>query len=267
MAPVADKAMDHAAREADFAAALLDPALPMPAGLTTARGVPDAARFAVYRNNVAVGLIKALEARFPVVERLVGADFFKAMARAYIQAEKPASPLIFAYGDGFADFIAGFEPARGVPYLADVARLEAAWTRAYHAADVAPLGIGALAEVDPQALTGLRLAPHPAAALVRSAHPAGSLWQAHQGGTIAPLASRSAETVLVARPDLEVTVTVLPARDAPFAAALLSGATLGDAAEAALGADARFDFGPALVGLLSRGAFAALNTSNGAIHD
>lgn len=259
--------MTDAARQTAFAAALLDPALPMPAGLTTARGVPDGARFAVYRNNVAVGLIRALEARFPVVEKLVGADFFKAMARVYIQAERPSSPLIFAYGDGFAEFIAGFAPAAGVLYLADVARLEAAWTRAYHAADIVPLDIAALASVAPDGLARLRLRPHPAVALVRSTFPVGSIWQAHQGDAVTAPATRAAETVLVARPDLAVTVTVLPARDAAFAAALLGSTPIGAAAQTALGADASFDFGSAIVGLFALGSFAAFIPSTGASHD
>ena len=37
-------------------------------------GAPDARRFAVYRNNVAVGLIGALEARYPVSRRIAGDD-------------------------------------------------------------------------------------------------------------------------------------------------------------------------------------------------
>ena len=76
--------MDLAATQDAFAAALLDPALPVPAGVTSARGKADAKRFAVYRNNVAVGLTRALASRFPVVERLVGEEFFAGMARAYI---------------------------------------------------------------------------------------------------------------------------------------------------------------------------------------
>ena len=260
-------AMDHVMREAAFAAALLDPVLPMPDGITTARGRPDALRFAVYRNNVAVGLIRALEARFPVVEKLVGPDFFKVMARAFVRVEQPSTPLIFAYGDGFADFIAGFEPAGSVPYLADVARLEALWTRAYHAADERSLDIAALAAVAPEELASLRLVAHPAAALVRSHFAIGSIWQAHQGETVGTPASAAAETVLIARPDLAVTVTVLPAEDAAFAAALLAGETVGDAAQTALETDPAFDFGPAMVGLFALGAFTALNISDGASDD
>ena len=108
-----------------------------------------------------------------------------------------------------------------MPYLADVARLEAAWTRAYHAADAAPLTVADLAAIPADELGAARLSRHPAAELVRSAHPVGSIWAAHQsrdGGAAAR--SGPAETVLVTRPAMDVSVHVLPARDAPFAAAL-----------------------------------------------
>src|SRR5262245_12312033 len=113
-----------------FAAALTDPAAPTPAGLTTARGAPDPKRFAVYRNNVIAGLGKALESRFPVTVSLVGEEFFRGMARAFIETNRPRSPVIAEYGDELPGFIEGFAAAASVPYLADLARLEALWSRA-----------------------------------------------------------------------------------------------------------------------------------------
>ncbi len=227
----------------------------MPTGLTGARGTADAARFAVYRNNVHVGLTRALAQRFTVTERLVGAEFFAGMARAYVSECKPASPLLMHYGDDFPDFIAGFAPAATLPYLADLARLEAAWTRAYHAADAAPLTLQRLVGLAPNELAGVTLRPHPSATLLRSAHPVGAIWAAHQGATVTSVESWDAEAVLVVRPDMAVSVHVLPPGDGPFAARLLAGHTLGAAAEAALAADPGFDFGTALVGLLTLGAF------------
>lgn len=252
--------MGHAATEAAFAAAILDPALPPPAGLTTARGAPDEKRFAVYRNNVAVGLRKALAARFRVVERLVGEEFFALMARAYIARTRPASPLLFAYGDDFAGFVEGYGPAAAVPYLADVARIEAAVTRAYHAEDAAPLGIAQLAALPPAMLGDARLAPHPAATLVRSRFAVGSIWQAHQGEAVAPFSAKGGETVFVVRPGFDVGVHILPERDSAFAAALLDGMALGEAAAQALAADGSFNFGAALLGLTGLGAFAGTVT-------
>lgn len=244
--------------QAAFAAALSDPLGPPPAGLTTARGLADPKRFAVYRNNVLAGLIGVLEQRFPVVRRLVGDDFFRGMARAFVAARLPGTPVMSEYGDALPAFIAAFEPAASVPYLADVARLEAAWTRAYHAADAEPLDVAALSRVGADALAGLRLLRHPAASLLRSDWPVGSIWAAHQSADVRPVGHARRETVLVVRPDAGVAVHILPAADAAFAAALIQGEPLGTAAARAADADGHFDFGVALVGLIGLGAFAAM---------
>lgn len=247
--------MDQSVTYSAFAAALLDPARPVPAGITTHRGDVDPARFDVYRNNVFVGLVRALEKVFPVTRRLVGEEFFAGMARAYAGNVRPSSPLLFEYGDAFADFISGFGPARGLAYLPDVARLEFAWLGAYHARDAIPLRMTDLAVVPVHRLGGLRLASHPAARLVCSRHPVGAIWAAHQGDSVGKVDQWSPQTVLVARPALDVAVHVLPSADVAFAAALLSGATLEGAAAEALAANPDFDFGTALVGLTALGAF------------
>ena len=61
--------------QAAFAAALVDPGLPAPQGLRRQVRLPQSRRFDVYRNNMMVSLIKALESAFPAVRRLVGSDF------------------------------------------------------------------------------------------------------------------------------------------------------------------------------------------------
>ena len=250
--------MDFVASQTAFAEALLDPSRALPEGVTSARGGADPARFAVYRNNVHVGLTAALAKRFPVVRQLVGEEFFAGMARAYAGLRKPASPLLFEYGDGFPDFVGRFEPARGLAYLADVARIEAGWTRAYHAEDAEPLDTTRLAALTPGDLGRASLLPHPASSLVFSPHPIGSIWAAHQGATVEPVLIWGPETVLVARPAMEVSVHVLPADGAAFAQALFAGETLSDAAEHIAALHAGFDFGAALVGLVSLGAFGAI---------
>ena len=249
--------MQFAAGQAAFAEALLDPARAAPDGVTTTRGEADPTRFAVYRNNVFVGLTAALAKRFPVVERLVGKGFFAGMARVFAGLHKPASPLLFEYGDAFPEFIEQFQPAQGLIYLADVARLEAAWTRAYHAEDAEPLSTGQLAALAPQNLGQTRLLPHSAAVLVASRHPVGSIWAAHQGEGIGGVCSWKPETVLVARPAMDVAFHVLPSGDASFARALFAGETLAQAAERALSTSPDFNFGTAVVGLVSLGAFRA----------
>src|ERR1043165_3700676 len=105
------------ALQAEFATSLLSADRPAPQGLVVRAGADPERRFAVYRNNVVVGLVRALEARFPVVKRLVGNDFVGAMAQVFVTEEPPRSPILFRYGSTFPDFIGNFPPAADVPFL------------------------------------------------------------------------------------------------------------------------------------------------------
>jgi hypothetical protein len=241
-----------------FASALTDPSRAPPPETMGREGGPDARRFAIYRNNIAVSLIAAIEARYPVVRRLVGEDFFRAMARAFAARNKPRSAVILSYGADFPDFIAEFEPARDIVYLADVARLENAWVEAYHSAEDEPLALAALAEVDSARLGDLRLAFHPAARLLRSDHPVASIWAGHQSeGDVKPPEHWRGEEALVTRPHAEVLVRLLPAGGYSFARSLRGGATLGEAHAAAADSE-NFDPGRHLVGLIEAGAISRL---------
>ncbi len=64
-------------RQRNFASALLDPNMPVPAGLVGPDREPSEKRFNVYRNNVVVGLVETLRAAFPAVRRIVGDEFLR----------------------------------------------------------------------------------------------------------------------------------------------------------------------------------------------
>ncbi len=199
-------------------------------------------------------MIEALRTQFPATESIVGDEFFAGMARVYIETQPPRSPILVTYGDGFPDFIANFAPAADVPYLADVARLEAARVRAYHAADVVPLDPARWQEIDPQALTSLHVALHPSVEIVRSAHPVVTIWAMNDGeAELAAIDDWAGEDAVVARPHLDVTVRKLPAGGAAFLAALVDGAALGDAAQAAASDHPEFDLAVNLAGLIGAG--------------
>ena len=240
--------------ETSFADALRNPDRPMPCGITAPNAAVPARRFAVYRNNVVAGLVQALQSRFPVVEKIVGDAFFAAMARVFVAKQPPHSPLLVSYGDEFAAFIADFEPARELPYLADVARLEAARTRSYHAADAAPVDASQFAALDPGAVGGICIAMHPSIEIVRSPYPIVTIWAMNsdeQG--LAPIENWRGEDALVARPYLEVEVRALPPGGAAFLLALAAGRPLGAAAEAALAGDSNFDLTGNIAGLIGSG--------------
>lgn len=239
--------------QSTFAHALLNPELPCPGGLVTWNGSDPAQRFAVYRNNVMVSLIDALADSYPVVQALVGEEFFRAMARVFAMAHPPRSPVMAYYGHDFAEFIQSFVPAASVPYLADVARLEMARVCAYHAADVPPLALEAVhaALADPAQLIRLQLTLHPSVHVIPSAFAVFALWAAHQGETdMATLDPDQPQTALVFRHELEVNTLELSAGVAPFVSALQAHQTLPDAASTAAELDPEFDLTQALTLLL-----------------
>jgi Putative DNA-binding domain len=247
------RAADHLG---PFAAALLDPERPAPPGLVTWNGSDPAARFAVYRNNVALSLVEALADTFPVTRELVGAPFFAAMARAFLVSDPPRSPVLSDYGDAFPAFVAAFAPAAALPYLPDLARLELLRVRAFHAADAEPLEGAAIAAqlAEPDRLPEARLTLVPSLAVLDSPYGIISLWAAHQGqGRIEDLDPARPESALVLRVGEEVLVLPVPPATAAFTAALGQGLPLGEAA--ALHPD--LDLTQAFALLIRHGAIAA----------
>ena len=235
----------------EFAAGLTGDAVP--SGVVGPDGAPSPRRFSVYRNNVASTLIEALGDNFPLCRSLVGERFFDAMADVYRREHPPRSPILFRYGDTFPDFAAAFAPARSVPYLADLARLEWAWLQSHHAADAVPLDAGALAAFAPDALAALKVTLHPALAIVRSRYPIVSIaTRLRADDDLAGLDLTEAQDALLTRPALDVALRLLPPGAFAFIEAL-AGQPLGSAAEIA-SAVRGFDLAANIAALFEVGA-------------
>jgi Putative DNA-binding domain len=234
-----------------FADALLDARRPPPPGIIAHQAEVPTRRFAVHRNNVVSGLADALRSRFPVTEKIVGEDFFAAMTRAFVLERPPRSPLLANYGDELAGFIAAFKPAREIAYLADVAQLEAARSRAYHAADAVPIDAGRFAALDARTVGDVIVELLPSTEIVRSPHPIVTIWAMNSGEQkLAPIENWSGEDALAVRPYLDVEIRTLPPGGAAFLLALADGRPIGEAAGAGFADHAKFDLSRNLAGLI-----------------
>lgn len=241
-----------------FRAAILDPSRANPPTVAGPRGKRAVKRFNIYRNNVTVSLIEALVDIFPAVGRIAGPTLFRDMAREFVRAHPPSSPLLFLYGHEFPAFIETFQHAARMPYLADVARVERAWLTAYHAADLEPLAPQALAAIDPEHLGDATFTAHPATALVSSSYAIFDIFDANRNSDpVGKIDASRPQAVLVTRPGAEVTVIALPDGHEAFFETLLSGGTLGEAARAGMEAAGTFVINEAIGGILSTGAFIA----------
>lgn len=262
-APVAADAPEAAL--AGFAAALRAPGLPPPAGLCAWNGSDVLPRFNVHRNTFVAGLVQALGDALPVCRQALGDAAFDALARAYVDADPPRSPVLAHWGAGFAGWVrADARVAPVWPWLADLARLERARITAWHAADAPPLAADTLAALCAQApvLAQTRFTLHPSAQVLRFDWAVVGLWAAHQGSTPpSDLAVHErAEAALVLRDDGlagEVLVLPLAPAAAAFVDALARDLSLGEAAAAGAQTDPGFDLAACFTLLIRHHALVA----------
>jgi hypothetical protein len=233
--------------------------------------VRDAVRFAIHRNNVFVALIEALRATYPATERLVGERFFRAAARVFTADNRPSSPVLAEYGEGFPAFLENFDPVRELPYLGGVARLE--WLRnlAFHAPDRPALTPEELAAAPAGRAGELAFAFHPSAGLLASPYPIVTIWEinARQSGeddgeglTIGP--ETPGEAALVVRRDLDILALRLDRAEHAAISALMEGRSL---LEAFAAAPPGLSFAGVLARLLSAGALSSFRFKGGNDND
>ncbi len=236
--------------QTEFYTALLDSDHLVPPGLQDAAGRPAGRRFDVYRNNVAVSLTQALEDGFPVIQKLVGEENFKAIAGVFLRQSPPDSPMLMTYGATFPDFLRGFAPLAHLGYLGDVAGVELALRRSYHAADCQAVDGEGLAQFPPEQLEHLKLQLAPSVEVVTSDWPIHAIWAFNMiDGAPKPLPE--AQDVLITRMNFDPKPHLLPAGGAKLLSALRLGVTLGDAATQALEQAPDFDLGALLAQLLT----------------
>jgi len=232
-------------------------------------GLPEAIRagrlsagqlLAIYRNNVFANLLDALRAVYPVGERLVGTEFFDHAANGFIHECPSVSGDIEDYGEAFAAFLARFPGAEALLYLPDIARLEWACHRVFHAADQAPLALERLAGVSPERYGQLRFRLHPASALLASDYPVHRIWETNQpdyrGDETVDLSLGGVKLLLLRR-YFEVEMRPLGAGEFTMLAGLAAGRPVAEAFDTALAADAAFDLD----------AFLAQHVASGTIVD
>ena len=218
------------------------------------------ARLRIHRRHVAHSLGSALAATFTTVHALVGEAFFRDMAQRFIRQTLPAQPVLAEYGADFPAFVAGYEPAVSLPYLADIARLDWALNVAFHSPAGRRLAAADLAGIAAETLPSLSLALPEGATLIGSHYPLDRIWNAAQPGAPADtvdLGDGRADLLVLRRSD-DAAFIVLAPGEAAFVAALIDGASLEGAADRGSRADPSFDLSTVFARLLGLQAFAAL---------
>lgn len=138
------------------------------------------ARIGIYRNNVFTNLREALRTLYPVINQLVGEDFFNYAADEFIRRYPSPAGDLNQFGKHFAVFLTEFDPVAELIYLPDVAQLEWYAHQCYHAAAHSSLDLERLATIPPDMYDHLQFDFNPACRLMTSVYPVHRIWQVNQ---------------------------------------------------------------------------------------
>lgn len=222
--------------------------------------ITAAARLRVYRHHVEQSLATALAETFSTVQAIVGEDFFRAMAKRHVARDLPRQPVLSEYGADFPAFIAGYEPAASLPYLADVARLDWALNLAFHSPAANHLTAADLSLLPAERVAELPIALAPGATILRSSYPIDRIWRVSQPGgadETVDLGGGGVSLLVLRREDDAAFVGLSEAEEA-FLSAVERGETLEGAAEAGFQTGDAFDLSTTFARLLALKAIAAL---------
>lgn len=217
------------------------------------------AAFAVYRNTWLKALLDALDANYPTVAMILGAELFEAAALEFARAHPATTPVLALYGAGFPEFLASRPEFSEIPYLRDVAALERLWTECFFAPDALVLEPQDYAGLSPVQLLKLDAHVHPATRLARFETPAVTIWQAHRTeGEFEEFEPKwQPEHALVTRRGAGVAITAIDEAACTILDEVSGGHSLGLALAQAGKKHPRGDLPGALTTIISSGALSA----------
>lgn len=134
-------------------------------------------RLNVYINGYPARVQEAVEESFPAVMHLIGHRPSHALVARYASALRRHSYNLNDIGAELPDFLRQDEITGQFPFLPDLARLEWAIVRAFHAHNRPPLDLQPLATWTDEQWHHAVLQFHPSVALVCSAWPVRTLWE------------------------------------------------------------------------------------------
>jgi len=205
--------------------------------------IPLHERLKVYRSNVIGGITDALIATFPLLKDLVGEEFLRDMARAFVIQNPPQAGCLNMYGAGFDTFIETFPLAKDLQYLPDIARLELAINEAYFAPDDESLSAQSLSAILPESLPALHLKLRASARLIESKFPLDKIraFCLDPENQTVPNIQAGGVNLLILRPKLDIEFTLLDDDELMALSLLQKKNTFGAAIEQTLQAFPSFD--------------------------
>lgn len=201
-------------------------------------------RLQIYRNNIFTTLTETLKNIYPVIESLVGEDFFAGVASHYMTLYPPISGDLNEFGHLFPEFLSQFKPAQSLPYLCDVANLEWAYHEVFSEERGSLFDFEKLEAVPEKKYNIIKFKLHPASRLLSSSFPILDIWrlcQVRNGNEETVDIAKGGQEIFIIRRQLEVTFEIVSKGEFALLSALKNGALFADACSDALRAESGID--------------------------
>ena len=195
----------------------------------------------IYRNNIFATLLNVLTDIYPMIKKIVGADFFYQTAKEYIRQYPSRSSNLHDYGEYFSDFINNYAPTKNLVYLPEVAIFEWHYHQLNFASNHTGFNINELMTISPNQYPHLRFMLHPASKLILFQYPILRIVDLCCGRLEENISLDEGEVyLLMLRQDTNITLESLSIPDFTFLSALRDNLSLSDALEMTLLVDSQF---------------------------
>ncbi len=191
-----------------------------------------AARLEIYSSMFLWRQVDALREDFPRLAQLLGEEAFVELCRAYTNDVPSSDPDLGVRGRQLPEFLRTHLTLSPRSDTADLALLEWARAEVFYEAHAAPLEVEALANLEGEKLVCARFAMLPSLRCLSLSFDVASVWRALESGAQPPAPIRKASAIAVWRPEFDVVHGELEIDEARALAAVLAGATVGEALEA-----------------------------------
>lgn len=195
----------------------------------------------IYRNTILHHLISHLQNVYPLMVQLVGDDFFKIMAKEYIQRYPSRSGNLHDYGEYLSDFMIDYQPVKNLIYLPEVAIFEWICHGLYFAADHTPLDIRLLETFTPDQYDHLHVSLHPASCIKKFYHPILDIIDLCKGLRDSLEIDSEGIVLLIARRHFEIVFETLNMGEYIFLQSISDHMSISKALTAALAIDPKFN--------------------------
>ncbi len=180
---------------------------------------------AVYHHAYRARLIECLVDDYPALQNAMGDDAFAEHASSYITAHPSQTPNL----NGFGKHMSAFCRDAGMPFAADLARLEWTLVEILHAADAEPLAEAELGKVAPAEWGNATLVPSETFRMDRFAYPVNAYFQAFMDDESPEVPKAATIALAIYRQGFRLWRMELTPSMADLLADLVRGVTLGEA--------------------------------------